>query len=104
MNHTGHFDECVEKAIAHLAASPSEWLYIRKASASSDFEVSDEGREVSGEVRWVQEGVWPDAKAGLDAAVDLYGQGVANGRKPVAMRIRKSASGMFHVGVVYEAT
>lgn len=104
MNHTDHFDECVEKAIEHLAASPSEWLYIRKVKGSSDFEVSDEGRETFGEVRWIQEEVWSDAREGLNAALDLYGQGAVNGRKPVAIRIRKSASGVFHVGVVYEAT
>lgn len=104
MNHTGLFDECVEKSIEHLASSPSEWLYIRKVRGSSDFEVGDEGRTTPGEVRWVREGTCSDAKEGLDEALDLYGRGPADGRKPVAMRIRKSASGMFHVGVVYEPT
>jgi len=29
-------------------------------------------------LRWVREGVWPDANEGLIGAVDIYGQGAAN--------------------------
>lgn len=51
-------------------------------------------REPFGEVRWVREGVWPDAKEGLEALA-LYSRGAANGegegpdvREAVAKQVR----------------
>ena len=104
MKYTGHFDRCVEKAIEHLGTSPSEWLYIRKLSGSTYYELTDHGSHTPGQVRWIREGVWEDGKEGLDEALDTLAEGKVGYRKPVAIRVRKSASGSFHVGVVYGTT